>query len=139
MMPHLEHATASDFPLFASPQSPPKRLGAPVAIDVSAGAEARDAAISRVDRAASPEWKARALGAVRFCCLLNEVFTTDSVWEYLEEKPPEPRAMGPVMRRAEAAGYCSKTESFRPTALVSGHRGPRRIWKSNIYRGDGDG
>ena len=110
-------------------------IESPVVFDPGAGAVARDEAIDRVEKAAAADWKAKALEAVRQCCLLNREFIPDQVWKYLDEKPKEPRAFGAVMQRAGKAGYCIKTERFRPSIIASNHRAPKRVWRSLLLQG----
>ena len=126
------------FPLFGKAPRPRRTPREHTPTNQTAGAKARETALQTVERGASRQWKDKALEAVRVCCLENVEFLADLVWEYLDEKPPEPRAMGAVMRKAEKAGYCSKTDTFRPTTVVSNHRAPKRVWLSNIYEGSTD-
>ncbi|HSN11775.1 MAG TPA: hypothetical protein VLS51_06690 [Propionibacteriaceae bacterium] len=64
----------------------------------------RDEALARVERAADPDWMFYARKAVELLSDTTPVFTTDQVWEVLAEgrvaSPDEPRALGPVMRKA---------------------------------------
>ncbi len=134
-MPDIATGQETVPPLFASASKPRRRRRAHTPTNEAAGVAAREAAISRASKGSPPVWADGALRAVKLCCEGTPSFITDAVWEYIDDKPPEPRALGAVMRRAEAIGYCSKTDRFRPTAIVSSHRGPRRVWKSNIYEG----
>ncbi len=134
-MPDIATGQETVPPLFASASKPRRRRRAHTPTNEAAGVAARETAISRASKGSPPGWADTALAAVQRCCQAHPSFITDLVWQYIDDKPPEPRALGPVMRRAEALGYCSKTDKFRPTAIVSSHRGPRRVWNSNIYEG----
>lgn len=102
--------------------------------DERAAARARDIDMARVDLHADPEWKDIAYDAV--CATAQELpngFIVDDVWKHMPhwiEEPREPRAMGPVMRRAQSAGVIIPTNEYRPSARVTAHRNPRRVWKS---------
>ena len=134
-MPDIHTQAETVPPLFAGSPRPQRKPREHTPIDTTAGIKARETALQAVERGAPREWKDKALEAVRACCLGNPEFLADLVWQYLEDRPPEPRAMGAVMRKAEKAGYCSKTDRFKPTAVVANHRAPKRVWKSNIYEG----
>lgn len=99
---------------------------------VITGEQLRDEAMSRVDRAAPADWKELARQAVERVASERDVFTTDHVWLDGLEKPPEPRAMGPIMRRAIRAGLIEKTGRVVPTIFPEGHAGPRHEWRSLI-------
>lgn len=104
--------------------------------NAEASERAREASITQVERAADDAWKAVALAVVEQICRLRSggEFTTDAVWYLLgldETIPPrEPRALGPVMRRAQAAGFCASTERFHLSTRVRAHRKPQRVWRS---------
>lgn len=100
--------------------------------DSGAAAVATEDAIDRVDAHADPEWSNRALEAVRRVALRKSSFIVDEVWHELGEEPVEPRAMGPVMRRAAAKGLIARTERYQESERVTAHRNPRRIWQSLI-------
>lgn len=89
-----------------------RRVGGPRSgrtADLDRARADRDAALAQVEAAASPEWIAAAERAVRYIAGLRSApFTTDDLWDYLEggnvPAPREPRAMGPVVKRALARG-----------------------------------
>lgn len=106
----------------------------PMTFDAPLAAAARDRDMARVDRAVDPEWRDLAYEAVvETAAELPDGFIVDDVWQHLPagvEDPREPRAMGPVMRRAQSAGIIVPTNEYRPSARVTAHRNPRRVWRA---------
>ena len=104
--------------------------------DFAAAALARDEAIDRVEAHTELNWADAALDAVRLTALALDSFIVDEVWVRISpdcgEEPHEPRAMGAVMRRARIAGWVEPTDDFQPSARVTAHRNPRRIWRSRL-------
>ena len=76
----------------------------------------RDAAMAQVAEHTDPEWLAQAERAVGHLAALREPFTADSVWEQLAARqvpaPREPRALGPVMKRAVRDGVIRWTGNY---------------------------
>lgn len=66
--------------------------------------EARDNALARVDAAAPSEWKERAYEVAYQVALRQDIFSSEDLWNAGLEKPPEPRAMGPLMLKVVASG-----------------------------------
>lgn len=68
----------------------------------------RDAALEQVEAAASPGWLNAAGDALDIRATTGLPFTTDDVWGDLEARgvpaPREPRALGPIVKRALRAG-----------------------------------
>ena len=98
----------------------------------------RDEAIEAVIQANS-KWIAEAWTVLKSVCQKNETFSSDTVWAALVEKeippPREPRAMGGLLRQADAAGWCIPTESPRVrSARASCHARPLTVWRSSIYK-----
>lgn len=93
----------------------------------------RDAAMVQVEAAASPEWVARAESAVVVLSGIRRPFSTDDVWDQLAawqvESPREPRALGPVVKRALRDGVIEPdgfTQSRRRhAALIRTYTGAR--------------
>ncbi|MGW6571638.1 hypothetical protein ACWGAN_05605 [Streptomyces sp. NPDC054945] len=73
----------------------------------------RDSAIAQVDAHADAEWKSYALGFIAELSGRMTQFTTDDLWDAGLIKPREPRALGPVMRRAAKRGLIATTGEFR--------------------------
>lgn len=103
-----------------------------VPASMPAALAARDAALRRVDEHADPEWKDRALAAVRRTCEALPDFVVDDVWSTGGlESTREDRALGAVMRRAAKLGWMERTDRVRPS--VRSHGSPKPVWKSNLY------
>lgn len=95
---------------------------------------ARDVQLARVDEHADPEWKTRALAAVRRTCEQLPDFICDDVWTTGDlDSTREDRALGPVMQRAARNGWCVRTMAGRPSARS--HGSPKPVWRSLIYAG----
>ena len=101
------------------------------------GDAAKEEAIERVRASADPSWMNHAWAAIVMVCHESHAgwttITSDLVWERLAEwhapKPHEPRAMGPVMRRAVKEGLLRPTSTFRPSAMPQNHRRPVRVYE----------
>jgi hypothetical protein len=94
----------------------------------------KNEAIGRVFDAAPQEWIDKALQAVFWAASNHDRFTTDEVWAFEVEgealdSPPEPRAMGAVMRIAESSGWVEPTRDFRLSTRPVCHRRPSRVWQ----------
>lgn len=105
----------------------------------AAGDAARDEGISNAARGTPPGWRMMADAAVLYVAKRRPEFTTDAVWYVLDSwdvpVPPEPRAMGPVMQAAEAAGWCEViTGKVHRTIRRSRHRAPIWVYRSNVYQ-----
>jgi hypothetical protein len=100
---------------------------------LKAPAEARDAALQRVEANADPEWLTRALKAVHATCLSCADFISDDVWKIGElDRTREDRALGAVMVKAAKNGWCRKTDRTRPS--VRSNLAGKPVWESLIYR-----
>jgi hypothetical protein len=107
---------------------------------MSAATEARDVALERVERAASPDWSATMFALVVQVARRLPTFTADDVFDALAEIPedvrpstPEGRALGPVMLRAAAQGVCSKAGMpGRLSRRRSRHAAPLNVWRSHL-------
>ena len=99
--------------------------------DAHASTLARDRSIQQVDEHAELEWKAAAEEAVRAAARELHRFVADDVWKRIPDdvRPHEPRALGPVMLRAQREGVIEPTGDFRLTERVSSHRRPLRVWR----------
>jgi len=90
-----------------------------------------DEAVERADAHADADWMAAALEAVESCAERHALFTTDDVYRYLSGvATDEPRAMGAVMRKAQALGLCQATGDYRPSLRPQAHQNPKRVWQS---------
>lgn len=109
--------------------------GKPASASAAAQATAqRDAALEQVEAASDPEWRDRALEAIRRTCLALETFIGDDVWTVGElDRPRESRALGPVILEAARRGWCVRTDRMRPS--VQGHMCGRPVWRSLLRGG----
>ena len=91
-------------------------------------------AIERVGLNADQQWAKEAYKVVILLSLNRMDFTTDHVWEWMNELHPaltthEPRAMGAVMRKASSDRLCVPTERYSKSLRPECHRRPIRIWQ----------
>jgi hypothetical protein len=107
--------------------------------DYEEGVRRRDAGISMAEEGAGEDWITAMDRIVREVASVRSELSSDDVWAAMVragiEPPDEPRAIGPVMMRAKAAGIIKPTGRFVATERASGHAGPRRIWVSTIFGG----
>lgn len=94
---------------------------------------AKDEAIDRVERNAPPDWIATARTvALRIAHAIPSGFTTDAIWTILEASgngnPPEPRALGAVMKRLADEGVIRKTGEYVNSLRPECHNRPIPIW-----------
>jgi hypothetical protein len=104
--------------------------------DAALGEARKEEAVTRVEANASRAWLDAAWNAVIVVCLEHRQYervTSDDVWRVLLDEdapsPHEPRAMGPIMRRAVAEGRLTATADFRPSELPQNHRRPVRVYE----------
>jgi hypothetical protein len=101
----------------------------------AASIEARDEAIERVG-INNVIWIRSVLPFVHDICERRELFTTDAVRWHADRKigpAREPRAMGAVMAKAAARGWCEPTNETRQSTRVPCHRRPLRVWRSLLW------
>ncbi len=88
---------------------------------------ALEAALERVEAAAPADWKNAATALLARLAATRQPFTTDDVWAALPH-PPEPRAIGALIRAAAKAGTIRRVgwrESSRPEC----HSRPVAMWE----------
>lgn len=90
-------------------------------------------AIDRVEHNANEQWMKTALNVVEMLSMQLYGFTTDDVWEWMNDLYPnstthEPRAMGAVMRRAAQHKLCAPTDRYIKSVRTSCHQRPIRVW-----------
>ncbi|MBK3601004.1 hypothetical protein JHN50_04325 [Streptomyces sp. MBT98] len=90
--------------------------------------KSRDAAIAQADANAHDQWKRYALDFVAEVSTVLDDFTTDDLWDLGLIKPNEPRALGPVMRRAAKRGLIATTGEFRKSRYRN--CAPLPVWAS---------
>jgi hypothetical protein len=97
----------------------------------------RDAAMHRVDEHAPTTWKECAESAIRWVAERREEMTTDPVWYVLDSWsvpfPPEPRALGPLMKSACKWGWLEQTGRVHKSVRPECHRRPLAVYKSKVY------
>lgn len=99
--------------------------------DQGAARAAANRAIQQVEAHAPPDWMERAFQAAKHVATIRDEFTTDAIW-YLVGAPPEPRAMGAVMRRIQVAGLARPTDRTVESKREECHARPVRVWQSLI-------
>ncbi len=106
------------------------------AFNLESGAAERDRGIGKVTVRAEPNFITAGRAAVEQCCFTMISFTTDDVWALIPEevRPHEPRAMAAIMKHAERQNWASPLAEFRPSERREAHRGPKRVWHSNLYQ-----
>jgi hypothetical protein len=93
------------------------------------GTQLRDEAIQQVEDNADADWLAEADAALEYAASRYDLFTSDDIWDLLTSTPREPRAMGAVLRRGQAAGLIKPTETWWQSRRAASHRRPLRVWK----------
>lgn len=92
----------------------------------------------RAEEHAPVSWRGWAELAVRWVALRRPEFTTDPVWSVLEawdvEAPPEPRALGPLMKAACGWRWCAPTERTSLSVRPECHRRPIRVYRSRLFK-----
>lgn len=103
--------------------------------DSNEGDRRRDEAMDRV-AANAIIWSALADIAVSWCAEHHDEITTDDVWQRLADQgvdpPHEPRAIGPVMRRAVADGVIVSTDRYVRSRRPVHHRAPLRVYRRAV-------
>ena len=85
----------------------------------------------------SMSWRGKAEKAVLKVANRRSFFTADNIWATGLEEPPEPRALGNVLKRAAAMGLIERTGRFRTTKRASRHGAPLAVWRSLMVRHNG--
>lgn len=85
--------------------------------------------------AAPAEWVAAARTAVlRASVLYPHGFDADHVWDELERldagRPPEPRALGGVMKSLAREGRIRNTGHYRRSRRAVNHKRPIPVWRA---------
>lgn len=100
---------------------------------LAAAEAARDAALQQVAEHTPSLWLHQAVGAVQLLAGERQYFTTDDVWDLLDSAPPEPRALGAVMREQARAGLIVATDRTQKSRRVECHARPVRVWRSLVH------
>lgn len=90
----------------------------------------------RAEDNAPVSWRGWAELAVRYVAEHRDRFTTDPVWTVLDNwgvpKPPEERALGPLMKATVGWGWCVPTGEYALSVLPQRHRRPILIYQSRL-------
>ena len=93
----------------------------------------RDQALEAVESATDPDWRKKALFAIRRTAERRLEFISDDVWADSKlEGTREDRALGPIFRAAAKEGWIEKTDRVRPS--VRSHLSGKPVWRSLVYR-----
>jgi hypothetical protein len=93
---------------------------------------ASEKASAIIQAGANLAWREDAITVIRALASTRKQITADDVWAHLEH-PPEPRALGHVMRRAAKLGIITPTRTYKPSKRQACHGRPVRVWRSELY------
>lgn len=102
-------------------------MASPVRAAMSAAQHALEGALVRVEVAAPADWKRAASAVLTRLAATGKPFTTDDVWAVVPQ-PPEPRAMGALIRSAAIAGKIRRV-GWRASSRPECHCRPVAIWE----------
>lgn len=108
------------------------------------GRDRRDEAVQKVGANVSTDWLDYMLRVVERLARERADFASFDVTDAYDrdDSPTKPapahdnRAIGHVMKTAQARGYIAPTETFVPTPVKEHHAAPKRVWRSLIFRRD---
>lgn len=90
----------------------------------------KEEALDQVSRGPSAEW----MGVLRDMVLLvsreMDEFTSDDVWRWLAELPPEPRVLGTVLSNLAKEGLVQQTGEYRKSKRPECHARPVAVWRA---------
>ena len=93
----------------------------------------RDEAIEKVKANAKRRFVGAVLCVVKYLAYNNETLTTDDIWEYIYDgMTHDNRAMGAVMRKAQAEGWIEPTDRTVKSTRPVCHSRPIRVWRSKL-------
>ena len=124
--PTLQHAQGV---LLVSREDSPYFQGL---FDPEGAKAARDEAMARVEAHAHEQWKDAAMDTIYRAWRLRPSFTSEDLWKDGLPKPPEPRALGPMITAAASRGWCEASGTYVKGSSVSRHGAPIAVWTSNI-------
>jgi hypothetical protein len=85
-----------------------------------------EAALAQVEANAPTDWKNAAAAVLARLAATGEPFSTDDIWAALEQ-PPEPRAIGALIRAAAQAGKIRRV-GWRTSSRPECHSRPVAMW-----------
>lgn len=88
-----------------------------------------EAALAQVEAHAPADWKNAASAVLARLAASREPFTTDDVWAALPQ-PPEPRAIGALIRSAAMAGKIRRV-GWRASSRPECHSRPVAMWSGD--------
>ena len=88
--------------------------------------------IARAEAGAGEAWMRLALAAIELVARHQDTLTTDDIWSRIGA-PPEPRAMGAVMRLAARQDLIVATSTTIKSAREECHHRDIRVWKSLVF------
>lgn len=91
------------------------------------GKQALEAALARVEASAPPAWKNAAQAVLERLAGTGEPFTSDDIWAAIGH-PPEPRALGALIRTAAQAGRIHRV-GWRISTRPACHCRPVAMWR----------
>ena len=93
----------------------------------------RDQAIEKVEGSANDEWMGIAKFAVLRFARAEKFLTTDNIWNMMGDSTThDNRAMGAVMRKAQAEGWIEPTDRTVKSTRAVCHSRPIRVWRSKL-------
>lgn len=95
----------------------------------------RDMGIEEGEANADEIWKAAARDAIHYVARRQYELTSEDVLDAIEIDitTHDARALGGLMRTAQAQGLITPTMSFRKATRASRHSAPIRVWRSEVY------
>lgn len=102
--------------------------------DPEGGERGKRDGMDRADTHAPQEWKWYAYQVLLRLCRRVPDLTTDDLYFAIQDEgyppdPPEPRAFGPLMKRAASNGLIAQTDEFRKSDRAKAHRRPKQVWR----------
>ena len=105
--------------------------------DSQKAAQGKAEGLQKVEAGASVDWMDTALALLFKVALKQQFLTADDVTKLIPAKcsTNDTRAMGAVLRRASARHWIEATDTTVASTRTTSHRGPRKLWRSRIYKG----
>lgn len=103
---------------------------------MKSGQELADEGMTRAFHAATEAFKREALWAIYDVAYDHNEFTTDLVWNLLDERgfnTTERRALGQLMKRAIAKKIVKRSFRYQPSTRPEAHANPKPIYLSLVF------